>query len=364
MHFISTKTEILKAINIVTKASSKMQKTILECVLFQCREGGITLKATDISISIKTSLQAEVLEEGDAAIPARFLYEIVSKFSESEVSFHMISENTVEISSLNAKVCLQSMNPAEFPAFPEIGSDKTVRIQEKALHDMINQTIFSAATAEDKPILTGIMFHIEKDTLEIVALDGYRMAVRGQQIISEIEASCVVPARTARDIARILEDSEKNVKITISGNMALFEMDGTEVYSRLLEGEYIKYKNLLPKSSKTDVTVERELLSDAVERASVLAREGSNNLVRLEIRDNILNVSSNSEIGNMDENIPVIQNGDNLTIAFNAKYILDVLKCIEDKEIKMQLNAPISPCLIVKPGSNAYQYLILPVQVR
>ncbi len=364
MHFISTKSEILKAINIVAKATSKMQKTILECILFQCHSNGITLKATDISISIKTSLQAEVLEEGETAIPARFLYEIVSKFPESDVSFHMVSENTVEISCLNAKVCLQSMNPAEFPAFPEIGSDKTVKVQEKVLREMIGQTIFSAATAEDKPILTGIMFHMETDALEIVALDGYRMAVRRQQIISEMDASCVVPARTARDIARILEDTEKNVKISINGNMALFEMDGTEVYSRLLEGEYIKYRNLLPKASKTDITVEKEFLCDAVERASILAREGSNNLVKLEIRDNILNISSNSEIGNMDENIPVLQNGDNLTIAFNAKYILDVLKSLDDKEILMQLNSPISPCLIVKPGGDAYQYLILPVQVR
>lgn len=364
MHFISTKNEVLKAVNIVTKATSKLQKSILECILFQCHEGGITLKATDISISIKTKLQAEVLEEGEAAIPARFLYEIISKFPESDVSFHMTGGNTVEISCLNAKVCLQSMNPAEFPAFPEIGTDKTVRVQEKVLRDMINQTIFSAATAEDKPILTGLMFHMEKDLLEIVALDGYRMAVRSQQIISEIEASCVVPARTARDIARIMEDSEKNVKITINGNMALFELDGTEVYSRLLEGEYIKYKNLLPKSSKTEVTVERELLCDSVERASVLAREGSNNLVKLEVRENILNISSNSEIGNMDENIPVIQSGDNLTIAFNAKYILDVLKSIDGKEVRMQFNTPISPCLIVNPGGAGYEYLILPVQVR
>lgn len=364
MHFISTKNEILKAVNIVTKATSKMQKTILECVLFQCRPNGITLKATDISISIKTTLQAEVLQEGEAAISARFLYEIISKFPESDVSFHMKSENTVEISCLNAKVCLQSMDPAGFPAFPEIDTDKTVRVQEKLLRGMINQTIFSAATAEDKPILTGLFFLVEKDRMEVVALDGYRMAVQSRQIISETNASCVVPARTARDIARIAEDSEKNVKMNISGNMALFEIDGTEVYSRLLEGEYIKYKNLLPKSSKTELTVEKELLCDAVERASVLAREGSNNLVRMEIHENILNISSNSEIGNMDESIPVAQTGDNLTIAFNAKYILDVLKCIGDREIRMLLNTPVSPCLIVSPGSADYQYLVLPVQVR
>ena len=364
MHFISTKSEVLKAINIVTKATSKMQKTILECILFQCTQTGITLKATDISISIKTKLEAEVLKEGEVAIPARFLYEIISKFPESDVSFHMLTENTIEISCMNSKVNIQSMNAAEFPAFPEIKTENTVKVQEKILKEMINQTIFSAASSEDKPILTGVMFHIEPGSLEIVALDGYRMAVRNQQVISEIEASCVVPARTAREIARIVDDSEKNVKITVSGNMALFEINGTEIYTRLLEGEYIKYKNLLPKNHKTEIIVEKDMIRDSIERASVLAREGNNNLVKMDVRDNVLYISSNSEIGNIDENIPVMQSGDNLMIAFNAKYISDVLKCIDDKEIKLEFNTPISPCLILKPGSEAYHYLILPVQVR
>ncbi len=364
MHFISTKTEVLKAINIVNKATSKLQKTILECILFQCTKEGITLRATDISISIKTTLQAEVLKEGEVAIPARFLYEIISKFPESDVSFNMLTENTVEISCVNSKVCIQSMNPAEFPTFPEINATGSVKIQEKVLRDMIGQTIFSAAQSEDKPILTGVMFNITKDNLEVVALDGYRMAVRNQPVISEVEASCVVPARTAREVARIIEDTEKTVKIMLSGNMALFETDGTQVYTRLLEGEYIKYKNLLPKNHKTEIVVDKEMIKDSIERASVLAREGSNNLVKLDIRDNILDISSNSEIGNIDENIPVMQTGDNLLIAFNAKYISDVLRSIEDKEIKMEFNTPISPCLIVKPGSTEYHYLILPVQVR
>ena len=364
MHFISTKNEVLKAVNTVTKATSKMQKTILECILFQCLNTGITLKATDISISIKTKLEAEVLTEGEVAIPARFLYEIISKFPESDVTFKMLTENTVEISCMNSKVCIQSMNAAEFPAFPEITTENSIRVQEKILKEMINQTLFSAAVSEDKPILTGVMFHIEKNSLEVVALDGYRMAVRSQPVISEIEASCVVPARTAREISRIVEDTEKNCKITLNGSMALFEIDGTQVFTRLLEGEYIKYKNLLPKTSKTEITVEKDAIRDAIERASVLAREGNNNLVKLDIRDNILNISSNSEIGNIDENIPVIQTGDNLMIAFNAKYVSDVLKSIEDKEVKLQFNSPISPCLIVKPGSTEYYYLILPVQVR
>ena len=296
--------------------------------------------------------------------PRGFCMRSSANSRESDVSFNMLTENTVEISCVNSKVCIQSMNAAEFPVFPQINATSSVKVQEKVLRDMISQTFFSAAVSEDKPILTGIMFNIGKDSMEVVALDGYRMAVRKQPVISEMEASCVVPSRTAREIARIIDDTEKTVKINISGNMALFETDGTEVYTRLLEGEYIKYQNLLPKTHKTEIVVEKDMMKDSIERASVLAREGSNNLVKLDVRDNVLNISSNSEIGNIDENIPVIQTGDNLMIAFNAKYISDVLRCIEDKEIKLEFNTPISPCLIVRPGGDEYHYLILPVQVR
>ncbi|MGI6152512.1 MAG: DNA polymerase III subunit beta [Christensenellaceae bacterium] len=364
MKFSCPKGELLKAIGICSRASSKMQKTILECILFSCKDNSIELKATDISLSIKTKIEAAVTEEGVAAIPARLLYEIINRFPENEVSFSSVRENTVEISCLNSKVDLQQMDADEFPEFPEIEQGEQIKIGQSLLKSMINQTIFSAAASEEKPILTGLYFDVTRNNLSIVALDGYRMAVRKEPAISDIVKSCVVPARTLRELSRIVNDSEENIKISISGNMALFETEDTQIYTRLLEGEYINYKNLLPKEYTTSVKVEKEMLRESIELASVLAREGNNNVVRFQVEDKILEITSNSEMGKLNDKVPVITRGKNLKIAFNAKYILDVLKAVEDQEVVMHFNSAISPCIIKQDGSETYEYLVLPVQLK
>ena len=364
MQFTCSKANLLTAIGTVNRAASKMQKSILECILFSCSQENITLKATDIALSIKTELDAQIVQEGEAAIPARLLYEIINRFPDSDVNFKSMGENSVEISCLNSNVVLQQMNPEEFPAFPVLEKKEQIKIPQNMLRSMINQTLFAAAVSEDKPILTGLLFDIGKDSLTLVALDGYRMAVRRQQAISDIEKNCVIPARTLREVSRIIEDNEENVKISISGNMALFEANHTQIFTRLLEGDYINYKNLLPKDCATSVKVETGMLKDSIERASILAREGSNNVIKFEITDKNLNISSNSEMGNIDEKIPVITEGKDLKIAFNAKYVLDVLKCVDDPEVLMQYNTSVSPCIVKQENSDMYEYLILPVQLR
>lgn len=363
MQFTCSKQDILKAISTVNRAASKMQKTILECILFSCSAENVVLKATDIELSIKTEMNAQVKKEGQAAVPARLLFEIINRFPENEIEFNSINDNTMEISCLNSKVNMQLMDADEFPAFPEIDRDSQIKMSRILLKNMINQTIFSVAVNEDKPILTGLYFDISKDSLSVVGLDGYRMAVRKESVISEIETSCVLPSRTLREVSRIIDDSEENIKIFISGNMALFEADNTQIFTRLLEGEYIRYKNLLPKDHTTAVKVEKEMLKDSLELASVFARE-NNNLIKFNITEKMLEIFSNSEMGNIDEKIPVIVEGNDLKIAFNAKYILDVLKNVDDPEVVLQLKTDISPCVIKKEGSDKYEYLILPVQLR
>lgn len=364
MQFVCTKSDLLNSLGIVSRAASKMQKSILECILFSSEENGIELKATDIQISIRTELEAQITEEGRAAIPARLLYEIISRFPDGDVSFQNEGENTMSISCMNAKVDLQLMDADEFPVFPVLEKAEQIKIEQNVLRNMISQTIYSVSADMDKPILTGLDFDIKKNSLSVVALDGYRMAVRRETIISEMEKNCVIPSRTLREIMRILEDTEENVKITVSGNMALFEMGDTQVYTALLEGDYVNYENLLPAEYTTAVKVEKEMLLSSIERASILAREGSNNVIKLSVSEKALEISSNSEMGKINEKIPTVTDGKDLSIAFNAKYILDVLKNLEESEIMLQFNTSVSPCVIKKEGTNKYDYLILPVQVR
>ncbi|MDL2236604.1 DNA polymerase III subunit beta [Christensenellaceae bacterium OttesenSCG-928-K19] len=363
MQFTCAKSDLIQAVGIVARAASKMQKTILECILFTCTKDTVMLKATDIAISIKTEMSAQVGEEGQAAIPSKVLHEMISRFPESDVTFESVGDNTVEISCMNTKVNLQQMNPDEFPAFPEIDQQMQIKIQQNTLRSMINQTIFAVAVLEEKPILTGLLFDIEKDRLTVVALDGYRMAVRKETVISDITQSCVIPSRTMREVSRIIEDTEENIKFSVSGNMALFEANNTQIYTRLLEGEFVNYKNLLPKECATNLRVETDMLKEGIERASILARE-TNNVIKFIVEEKTLEVTSNSEMGKMDEKIPVITEGNNLKIAFNAKYVLDVLKAVEETEVDMRFNTAVSPCVVRNEGSDKFEYLILPVQMR
>ncbi len=361
MQFISTKSELLSAISIVGRAASKMQKTILECILFTCEKERIVLHATDIALSIKAQCNAQIMEEGRAALPARVLIEIINHMPDSDITVKSVGDNSIEISCLNSKAVLQKMDAAEFPMFPTMEKQEKLKMQQNVLREMINQTIFSVATAEDKPILTGMYFDIQKNHITLVALDGYRMAIRSQEAISDIETSCVIPSRTLRELSRILEDSEEPVKLSIGTNMALFEVGTTEIYTRLLDGEYIQYKKLINSDFLTSITVESAMLRDSLERASILARE-MNNVVRMDITEKNLEISSNSEMGNIDENIAILSEGKDLTIAFNAKYILDVLKNVEETEVTIQFKTSTSPCIIKKEGK--YCYFILPVQLR
>ena len=362
MHFISTRSELLKAIAIAAKATSKLQRTVLECVLFECTKEGIYLKATDISPSIETRLKAEVFEEGNVALPARYLQDIISKFPESDVSFKSEDGNSLEITCMNSKIKLQCMSADEFPSFPDKNEGPLAKIQEGTLKRMLAETLFAVSDAEDKPILTGIHFEVNGSSLEMAALDGYRMAVRNENIIYEGTMDFVVPARAAREIAHISNDTEETVKFSEKKNMAMFEIGDTYIYTRLLEGEYVKYRNLIPGNQSIEILIERMMLRESVERAAVLARD-RNNLIKFNISSNKLEITGESEIGNINEKMPIIQKGDDIEIAFNAKDVLEVLRALPDDEIKLTFLTSLSPCVATGTSTSGYLYLLLPLRI-
>ena len=361
MHFISTRTDLLKAIAIAAKATSKLQRTVLECILFECTKEGIYLKGTDISLSIETKLTAEVIEEGNVALPARYLQDIISKFPESDVSFKSSDGKSLEITCMNSKIKLQCMDADEFPSFPDKTEGPFAKLQEGTLKKMFNETLFAVSDAEDKPILTGIHFDARNGVLEMAALDGYRMAVRTENIIFEGEFDFVVPARAAREIAHISNDTENTVRFSEKKNMAMFEIGDTYIYTRLLEGEYVKYKNLIPGNQSIEILIERQMLKESTERAAVLARD-RNNLIKFNISDNTLEITGESEIGNINEKMPIIQNGDDIEIAFNAKDVSEVLRALPDDEIKLTFLTSLSPCVATGTSTGGYLYLLLPLR--
>lgn len=363
MNFTCAKEELAKAVSVASRAVSRLQGDITECILFECREDTLTLRATDIAMSVVVELPARISEEGSVAVAARSLYDIISKFPDSDINFKRISKSQVELKCLSSDVKLAVTDEEEFPDFPEPNRSKQVKLPQRVLKNMIDSAIFAAATGEDKPILTGLYFDAEPGYLTLVGLDGFRMAVRKSEAICDIEAGCTVPARTLKEAARSLGDTDENVKIVIDEAMATFEWQGIKIYTRLLEGEYVNYKKLIPQDFTASTRVETETLKDAIERAQVLARD-SNNVVTLKISEKKMNITSKSELGSIDEDIDVINFGEGIRIGFNTKYILDALKNIPDAETELKFNSPITPCVVKKDGPESYTYLILPVQLR
>jgi len=231
------------------------------------------------------------------------------------------------------------------------------------LKDMIRQAVFSVAADESKPILTGALIEVEDDDINLVALDGYRLALRREKLHRKHNSNrFVVPGRTLSETAKILSDEDSMISIYTGSNQALIDLGYTRIATRLLEGDFIKYRQILPQEHTTAATVSTLELLEGIERASLLAREG-NNLIKISVQENKFVITSNSEIGTAYEEIEVKMEGKQLDIAFNAKYFVDVLRNLDDEQIMLNFNTNISPCVVRPVEGERFLYLILPVRV-
>lgn len=366
MHFTCDKKEILKMTNTVTKAVAyKSLNTILEHIYIEANKGTVMMKCTDLVLSIQSEIIADVKQEGKVAVTARLFHEIINKYPEGEVMIKTEENNQLIIICGNSKATLSYINADEFPVFPQIEKKAGIVIKENNFRKMINQTIFSSAIAEDKPILTGALFEAEEGSLKLVALDGYRLALRKEEAGEfKEQLKAVVPAKSLRETSKILSDTDEDIYVYINDKTVLIESNETKIYTRLLEGDYVKYKNILPAEYKTRVKTNATALCMAIDRASILSREENNNLIKISIKDENILITANSEIGQAMEEVLAEVEGKALDIAFNAKFLTDVLKNIEEEDVIFEFNTNISPCVIKPVEGDSFLYLVLPVQIR
>lgn len=199
--------------------------------------------------------------------------------------------------------------------------------------------------------------------LNLVALDGYRLAVKSEFLDSDMDVEVVIPGKTLNEVSKILEDVDDIVDITFTNNHILFNLEKTKIISRLLEGKFINYNSLLPQEHKLLVNVNRQQLQNAIERASLMAKDGNTNLIKLETQQDNLIITSNSQLGKVREEILMKLQGDEIQIAFNSRYLLDVLKNMESDEVIMKMTSSISPCVIEEKDNENAKYLVLPVRL-
>ena len=236
-------------------------------------------------------------------------------------------------------------------------------MKEKDLKSLISKSIYAVATEDVRPILKGVKLEITNTQVTAVALDGYRLAVVKKPVVStDAEFSCIVPARSLNEISKLLGDEDKTIRINVGRNFLMVDIDNTKLTTRLLEGDFINYNQIIPTDFTTNVVLNKDQLLDALERASLLSRVDRNNLVKFEIADKVMKLSSKSEIGDIKENITISLKGNDLNIAFNARYFTEALRATTDEFIKINFKTAIAPCVITGAESNDYLYLILPVR--
>lgn len=366
MNFRCNGLDLSEAIARVIKAtSSKTTAPILEGIKLRTVGDSLILCATDYEISIQKTIRAEVKSEGQAVVPGKLFGEYLRKLTNEQVTCILNEKNQLKVSYTDSEGYIQCMELLEFPAPTFIEKDKYFEISEQSLKSLVNRVIFAVATDDSRPILKGCLLEVQGDNIRAVALDGYRMAIANQKISGATgDFKVIVPAKTLSEISRMIGDSDETIRVYVTDKNLRFEMGSTVVTTRLIEGDFINYKQIIQKNFSTVVTLSSPLFGEALERASVLSRTDRNNLVKFDITEKNITITSNSEYGNIMENINAVTAGDDLLIAFNSKYFIDCLRAINDEFVKLNFTNAINPCIVLPIESEDYLYLISPVRLN
>jgi DNA polymerase-3 subunit beta len=366
MKFNCSKDSLIKALNIAQKAvSSKTTLPILEGILFRARNNTLLLRSTDLEMGIEVTLPADVEKEGEIVLSSSITGELIKKLSGEDVFFESDDNNQIKIECLLSNFNLKGLATDEFPTFPEVIDDHNFSIKSSVLKELIRGTLFSVAINENIPVLTGVKIELEGNDIKFIALDGYRLALSSGKIDDTFDENLnvIMPSKSLSEINKVLSNYSGDVSVKFSKNQIFFEIENTQFTSRLLEGDFINYNKIIPVEKTTQVRVNRRLLLESSERAALLAREGKNNLIKMDFNQDQLILTSNAEIGDIFEIIPIENKGESLKIAFNSKFLIDVLRVIEEDELMIDMTTSVGPGVIRPVESKNFIYLILPVRV-
>nr|WP_263323981.1 DNA polymerase III subunit beta [Neobacillus sp. Marseille-Q6967] len=376
MRFIIQKDRLVQSVQDVMKAvTSRTTIPILTGVKITATTDGVTFTGSDSDISIESFIPkeeagdeiVEIKQTGSIVLQAKVFGEIVKKLPTDTVEIEVLNHLQTVIRSGKSEFNLNGLDAEEYPHLPQIEESNKLQIATDLLKTMIRQTSFAVSTSETRPILTGVNWKIENGELICIATDSHRLALRKAKIEAESSESynVVIPGKSLNELSKIIDDNNELIDIVITENQILFKAKHLLFFSRLLEGNYPDTSRLIPNESKTDVTVNTKEFLHAIDRASLLAREGRNNVVKFStIEGGVIEISSNTpEVGKVVEEIQSQSiDGEDLKISFSAKYMMDALKALEGTDIKVSFTGAMRPFLIRPLHDESTLQLILPVR--
>lgn len=367
MRLISSKEDLLFAVQIAQRAVSlKSPLPILSGIKFETEDDLLIVTATDLEVGVKCSVKASILEQGSAVLPAKYVSELIRRLPDIPILFN----SDPSTGSLTIKYGESETNINGFPVeeFPEVSlpsCDNNFDIKENIFRDAIRQIIFAVSTDENRPVFTGVMLEVKNGQMQMVATDTHRLAWRKVDLdnYNSTDITVIVPGKTLNDLSKIIGKPEKSVKVTITENQVLFTTENISFITRLINGKFPPYRQVIPQEVVAKIRLKTRELSEATERAALLTTEESS-VIKLELQDKILVISASAVTGRVYEEIPAHYEGEPIQVAFNAYYLSELLKVIGNEEIDIEFAGPLSPGIFRPVGDERYFSLLLPVRIR
>lgn len=355
--------ELSEAVLKVVKAcATKTITPILECIKITAKNDGLILSATDGEISITKTIKAEIMEEGSVCVPGRYFSDFIKKLEGVQIVLS-VNGKKMDIIYADSQTDMQILPADDFPRIDTEINENSFKLKTADLKKFISSTSFCCSADDSRPILKGCQIVIEGENISVTSLDGFRLATVGGKVISSTgNMEIVCPARTLNEIEKMLPDTEEETEIFVQRGMILISTDNTVLTSRLYNGDFIKKENIIPKAFTTVVTVEKAALKASIERAAILVRSDKNNLVIFDINADRIEISSNSEIGNVQEPVKADVDGKDIRIAMNSKFIIDAVNALDEEKVQLSFNSQIQPFICENENNKEKLYLILPVR--
>ena len=356
---------------VIRAVSPRPVKQVYDGVLIETVEDGLILTCTDGEISIKAHVNAMVEEDGCALLPAKLFAEMMRKQPVGEVEVKVDARMRAAIRSRGSNTSMACMAAEDFPDIRDVAGDHVVNLPCNKFRDAMSRVMFAVSTDESRKILTGILMEVyEKETL-LVGLDGFRLSlqrIRAENTLPDNlgkdHIHAVAPGRVLGEVSKMLPDTDDIATVTFNSSHIMYSFGGIRVYATLLTGEYIDYQKILPATWTTEVLVMRSDFSDAIDRCSLMAREGKNNLIYLHVMpEGKMELTANAERGDVHEELEIGFTGNELNIAFNSRYLIDIIHNVEGERVRMCFNSNVSPCMLKPVEGDDFTFLVLPVRI-
>lgn len=358
------RTDLAEAVSNVSRAvSTKATIPALEGVLIKAYDGKLNISGYNLEIGITTDIEATIQNEGEIVVSAKLFLDIVRKLPEEIVFIETDDRMITYITCGQVDYQIVGMSSVEYPDLPSFEQTDGITVNEKILRDMIRQTVYAVSENTAKPIYTGSLFEIENGIFKIVAVDGYRMAIRSENVDSESNTSFVVPGKTQQEVLKLLNEDEENVEIIIGMRHITFRVKNYRVISRLIEGTFLDYKTTIPKKEKTEVVINTRKIINSVERMSLLNNDRIQSPVRCKFSDDEIKLSCASAVGRANDVISVPVIGESVEIGFNNRYLLDALKNSDTDEIKLVLNGALAPMIVKPVKGDCFLSIVVPMRL-